>query len=174
VDFVYSEVERVLKKYKTRDPYRLLDAIGAATVISDEYPSSGLKGYCTILNRTMYAVINGNLDEDERRIVAGHEAAHLIIHRDEVASSQIKAMTDFNLLDNKGRYEQQANAFLADFIVSDRDVMDMACDGGMDFFQSACALRMPAPLFAFKLHSMMRRGYDVNNPVDLDSKFLGK
>jgi hypothetical protein len=33
---------------------------------------------------------------------------------------------------------------------------------------------MPAPLFAFKLHSMMRRGYDVNNPIDLDSKFLGK
>lgn len=173
MDFVFLEVERVLQKYATRDPYELLNAIGAVTKISYEYAREGLKGYCTILNRIPYAVINGNLCDDDRKIAAGHEAAHLILHRQQILSSPIKAMRDFNLYDNSGRVEREANFFLADFAVSDEDVLD-AIGLGYDYFSSARELRVPAPLFAFKLYSMMQRGYKVKNPVDLESGFLGR
>ena len=170
-NFIYSEAERVLKKYKTRDPFELLGAIGAITRISGEYPRDGLKGYCTILNRCAYAVINGNLDEDGQKVAAGHEAAHLILHRKQIISSPMKALQDFNLFDNSGRTEREANAFLADFLVPDETALD-AVSAAQDYFTAAGKLSIPAPLFAFKLYSMTRRGYPMRNSLDLDSKFL--
>jgi Zn-dependent peptidase ImmA (M78 family) len=172
MDYIYNKVERIIKKYGTRDPYELLDAIGAVTRFSYEYPSDGLKGYCVILNRTQYVVINGNLLDADKKVAAGHEAAHLIIHRAEIMSSPIKAMKDFSLYDNSGRIEREANSFLADFIVSDEDVLE-TIEYSYDYFTAARSLHIPAPLYAFKLYSMMRRGYKLRNPVDLDSKFLG-
>lgn len=172
-DIIYFETERILKKYGTRDPYELLDGIGAVTKISYEYPQSGLKGYCTILNRIPYAVVNGNLSDDDRRVAAGHEAGHLILHRRQIISSPVRAMRDFNLYENSGRVEREANFFLADFIVADEDVLEVV-ESDCDYFAAARSLCVPAPLMAFKLYSMMRRGYRVRNPVELDSKFLGR
>ena len=172
--FIYEEAIRILDKYKTRDPYELLDAIGAVTIFTREYERDGLKGYSTILNRTMYAVINAKLRKGDRRIAAGHEAAHLILHKNQILTSPIKAMRDFNLFDNSGRYEREANSFLADFLLDDAEVMDVVTDEHRDYFSSARELRVPPPLFAFKLYSMMQRGFNVRNPVDLDSTFLAR
>jgi Zn-dependent peptidase ImmA (M78 family) len=171
--FIYSEVERILKKYQTRDPYELLDAIGAVTVFSHAYGRSGLKGYSTIMNRTMYAVVNGKLPRVEKKIAAGHEASHLILHKREILASPVKMMKDFNIFDNSGIYEREANTFLADFLVSDEEVMDVISDEYRDYFSAAHELYMPASLFAFKLYNMMQRGYNVRSPVDLDSRFMG-
>jgi len=171
MDFVYAEANRVLKKYGTRDPYELLDAIGAVVRITDRYPPEGLKGYCALLNRSMYAVINGRLSETDRKVAAGHEAAHLILHRRLMAGGPVKGMRDFNLYDGSIRTEREANSFLADFIVPDEDVLD-AIGTADDYFGAAGELYIPAPLLAFKLYSMMRRGYPVQNPAELESGFL--
>ena len=170
--YIYGAAENAAKKYQTRDPYKLLDAIGAKTRYCYEYEPDGLKGFSTILNRVMFAVINGHLNEHDQRIVAGHEAAHLIIHKREILLSPAQALKDFNLYDNSGRLEYQANSFLADFLVSDDDVME-AISNDDNFFANARELYIPPPLLAFKLHSMMRRDYKVRNPIDLQSGFLG-
>ena len=173
-DFIFRETERLFKKYKTRDPFELLDCIGAVTKFTYEYGRKGLKGYSVILNRTKYAVINGKLHEAERRVVAGHEAAHLILHVDEILSSPIKALRDFSMFDNSGRIEYQANLFLADFMMDDDEVLEYVRGEDANFFNIANELRVPAPLFAFKCYSLTRRGYEVRSPIDLDSKFLGR
>jgi len=172
--YIYSEVERIIKKYGTRDPYKLLDAIGAITIFSDEYPCDGLKGYSSIMNRVMYAVINNKLCSEEKRIVAGHEASHLIIHKDEIMTSPVRMMKDFNIFDNSGQHEREANTFLADFLVSDKDVLETVMDRGIDYFGAARELYLPPHLFAFKLYNMMQRGHKVRSPVALNSQFLGK
>ena len=172
-DRIFNEVERAIKKYGTRNPFELLDAMGAVTRITHDFHRDGLKGYCAIMHRTEYVFINGNLPNAEQKVVAGHEAAHLTIHKPQIMSSPIRAMRDFNLYDNSGRIEREANSFLADFIVSDDDTLDVI-KTSYDYFSAAQELYIPAPLFAFKLYSMMRRGYDVKNPVDLDSRFLGR
>ena len=174
IDFIFREVQWIVKKYATRDPYELLDAIGAVTFVSWEYSRDGLKGFSTIANRTKYTVINGNLDEAEQRIVAGHEGAHHILHVDEILVSPVRALRDFDLFSNAGRIEYQANLFLADYLLDDNDVLEYVADDGEDFFSASGKLSIPPPLFAFKLYSMMRRGYEVRSPIDLDSKFLGR
>jgi Zn-dependent peptidase ImmA (M78 family) len=95
--YIHKKAEYYAKKLKTRNPYDLLDAIGATLKLSFEYEPNGLKGFSTILNRKSYAVINGKLGEEDRRIVAGHEAAHLILHRREIISSPAYALKDFNI-----------------------------------------------------------------------------
>ena len=171
--YEYMVAERLARKYRTRDPYELLDCIGAILEINHDYDPDGLKGFSTILRRTMFAVINGHLDEHERRVVAGHEAAHLILHKNEILQSPTKTFEDFNLYDNSGRLEYQANSFLSDFIVSDKEVLEAIVEVGNDYFASARLLCIPPPLYAFKLHSMMSRNHDVISPVSLHSGFLG-
>jgi len=172
--YIYSEVERIVNKYKTRDPYALLDAIGAEIYISYKYGRNGLKGFCAISNRIKAVLINGYLRKEDQRIAAGHEGWHLILHEDVILTSPAKAMKDFSFFDNSGRYEREANSALADFLVSDEDVLDVIMDEDRNYFSAASELYLPPPLFAFKLYSMMQRGHNVRNPVDLDSRFLGR
>ena len=171
-DYIFDETKRIFTKYKTRDPFELLDSMGARVVFTNKYGKNGLKGYSTVMNRIKFAVINAQLPNTERRIVAGHEAAHLILHMDEITSSPIKALQDFNMFDNSGKIEYEANLFLADFMLEDVDIMENVRDEDMDFFRSARSLYVPPPLLAFKLYSMMRRGYEVRSPIDLESQFL--
>ena len=173
MDSIYAQVETTIDKYQTRDPLELLGAIGAITRISYDFAPDGLKGFATIQRGTMYAVINGHLNEHEKRIVAGHEAAHLILHRDEIINSPGQAMPDFDLFDNSGRLEHQANRFLADFLVRDDEVLEVIAQSDGDYFCTASLLHMPPALLAFKLHSMIARGFELCLPVDLESGFLG-
>ena len=172
--YIFNEAETIAAKYQTRDPYKLLDSIGAIVKVEYDFDPDGLKGFAAIIKRVMFCVINGHLAEHEQRIVAGHEAAHLILHRKEILLSPAKALQDFDLFNNSGRLEYQANSFLADFLVSDDEVMDVITQSDCDYFANARELNMPPHLLAFKLFSMMHRGYSVRNPIGLSSNFLGK
>ena len=170
----YREVEHLVHKYDTRNPYELLDAIGAVTRLTYDFDEDSLKGFATIMNGISYCVVNGNLPEHDRRIIAGHEAAHLILHRDDIMQSPAYIMQDFNLYDNSGKLEFEANSFLADFLVSDEQVMEAAAEPERDYFSIAKELYLPPQLLAFKLSSMIQRGYNLRNPALLQSRFLGK
>ena len=169
---IYLEAERIVKKYDTRNPYELLDCIGAIVRFSHQFEPDGIKGFAAIRRRLKYAVINAHLDENEQWVVAGHEAAHLIIHPDEIISSPGMALQDFDLYSEANRLEYQANHFLANFLVSDEQVLDVAYGREMDFFHTASELHLPPSLLTFKLHSMMERGLPVKPPMDLKSDFL--
>ena len=97
MDRIYLEAERIVKKYGTRNPYELLDCIGAIVRFSHEFGPDGMKGFAAIRRRTKYVMINAHLDEYKQRTVAGHEAAHLIIHPDEILRSPGMTMQDFDL-----------------------------------------------------------------------------
>jgi Zn-dependent peptidase ImmA (M78 family) len=173
-DWIYKEVERVIRAHGTRDPFELLDCMDAITIMSDKYGRKGLKGYCYEDLRTKFAVINRRLNPYEQKVVAGHEAAHLIIHKDEILGSPARMLKDFNIFDDSGKIEYQANLFAADFMLDDDDVLELVQDEHHDFFSTARELYIPPAFLTFKLYSMMRRGYDVRPPMELDSKFLAK
>jgi len=78
-NYIFEEVCKAIKKHKTRNPYELLDAVNVD--IRESYSYQSLKGYCYIANRSKFVVINGLLAPAEKRIVAAHEAAHLILIR---------------------------------------------------------------------------------------------
>ena len=171
MNYIYRAAENTVKKHGTRNPFELLQSMGVMVRFSYDYDPNGLKGFSTIQNRIMFVVINGNLSEDEKRIVAGHEAAHLILHKAEILSSPAKTHKDFTIYDNSGRLEYEANTFLSDFLLTDKDVADMICENN-DFFACAVELCVPPQLLSFKLAGMMNRGFDVDLPIPLHSGFM--
>ena len=171
LDSIFDEALRLQKKYQTRDPFELLDALNAVVSYTDAFPKDGLKGYCTIFNRIKYVQINAHLSSPERAVVAVHEAGHLIIHTDDL---KVGAFQDNDIYNATGRKEREANFFGADFMIDDEQVLDLMHSCGANFFTVAKQLYVPAPFFAFKLYSMVSRGYAMRMPVELDSGFLAK
>lgn len=170
-DTIFRETERLRRKYCTRDPFELLDAMNVVVRFTNEFPRTGLKGFCTVINRTRYVVINSRLCEEEQRVVAGHEAGHLILHKDDL---KIGAFKDNDIYMAKSKKEREANFFSADFLLSDNDVLDAMKGCEANFFTVARSLYIPDPFFAFKLYSMVERGYSMKMPIELDSTFLAK
>lgn len=166
---IFDQAQRYRKRFHTSDPYELLDGMGVILVPSTNYAPDGLRGYCTVINKIKYVVINVNQPEEEQRVVAAHEAAHLVLHQ---AQLKAGAMSDFDVYNVKSRLEQQANFFAADFLIDDADVTDVLQSHEVNFYDAAKELLIPAPFFAFKLYSMVRRGYNMRVPVDLNSTFL--
>lgn len=171
LDSIYDEAMRLQHKYHTRDPFELLDALNAVVRYTVSFPRDGLKGYCTILNKTKYVQINAHLSRPEKAVVAVHEAGHLVIHTDEL---KVGAFKDSDIYNATGKIEREANFFGADFMIDDEQVLDLMHSCGANFFSVAKALYVPAPFFAFKLYSMVNRGYAMRMPVDLESGFLAK
>ena len=67
-------------------------------------------------------------------------AAHSVIipvapKFNEIMVSPVQMMKNFNIFDNSGRYEREANTFPADFPVSDKDVLEVISD--RDYFGAA-------------------------------------
>lgn len=166
---VFTQVEKYVRKFGTRDPFELLDALHVITKISDAYPRDGLKGYCIALNRSNYTVINGNLSDEDQKVTASHELGHIVMHGKELRCSPFK---DFNIYQATGRKEREANFFGADLLIEDNDVLDLIHSGNSNFFNVAKALNVPCEFLAFKLYSMVERGLPMHVPVDLDSGFL--
>ena len=164
-DIIFSAAANVAKKFSS--PFDLLDSLGAVTVLSDKYSPDGLKGYCYFPKRTMFVVINAKLSEAEQRIVAAHEAAHVILHKDHL---KIAPMRDFYLYDMKNRLEYEANMFAADFLISDEQVRELTED--WDYFSMCKKLAVSPDLMSFKLFSMTSRGYPYTLPQNLNSTFL--
>jgi len=173
MDYLFRTSQEMVEQYKTRDPYKLLECIGAVTRLTSAFEADDLKGFAMIENRIRYAVINERLNEYEQRIVAGHEAAHLILHEDVILQSPNRVLQDLDIYYNRGRLENEANRFLADFLTSDEEVLrQIKWHKEYDYYGLAKVLYLPPPLLAFKLYSMMQRGLPVRNPVDLRSDFL--
>jgi len=168
-NLIFTQAEELQQKYHSRDPFILLDALHIVTMFSDRYSPDGLKGFCTIQNQSKYVVINDHLDEAEQRVVAAHELGHLILHRPDL---KIGAFRDNDIYMATGKKEREANFFAADLLIADEDVIELMKTCDADFFNVAKALLIPSPFFAFKLYSMVQRGFAVRVPVDLDSAFL--
>lgn len=166
----YDEVETLVKKYDTRDPFALIDAMPDAKLwLSDSFSADGLKGFATIQNRTKYVVINSMLVPEERLVVAAHEIGHLFKHE---VRLRAQPMRDFDIYSAQGKLEREANFFAANFLISDEQALDEIHSCGADFFSVAKTLCIPAPFFAFKLYSLVERGAPMRMPVDLDNGFL--
>lgn len=169
---IFLEAQRLRRKWDTRDPFELLDMLNVVVERTRAFPRDGLKGFCTVINRTRYVVVNDRLPVEQQRVVAGHEAGHIVLHGADLRIGA--AFRDNDVYTATGKKEREANFFSADFLFPDEDVIEnmRACDA--NFFNVARALCIPAPFFAFKLYSMVERGYAVRMPVDLNATFLAK
>ena len=168
-DYIYRQVERLVQKYKTRDPIELLEARGVIVKETSQYQN--LKGYCFVSCQTVYTMLSSFLSDGEKRIVAAHELGHIVLHHNEL---KMAPMLDDKLYNMGDDTEYQANLFTADLLISDQDVAELAQNEHLDYFSFCSALQATPELMSFKLYSLIHRGQNYNMPLDLNSRFLAK
>ena len=167
---IFNKAAELQGKHRTTDPFELLDALRVVVGFTDAYPINGLKGYCVSFNRTNYVQINAHLCEEEQRIVAAHEAGHIVLHYSEL---KYGAFRDDDLYATSIQ-EREANLFAANFLIRDDELLDLISEHGGDFTSIAKSLFIPNQFLAFKLYSMQKMGHNLRVPIELDSLFLGK
>ena len=168
VNKIHNEVEKLVKKYNTRNPFEIADSMGITILFRN---LNNLKGFYTISKRARYIVINENLDEYMQKVICAHELGHDRLHRHFAA---YKGLQDYILYDMKSRPERDANIFAADVLLSDPEVLLYARMQNFTHFEIANMMNVPPELMYFKTFSIYKRGYDIRTPDQVKSNFLSK
>lgn len=164
---IYHEVEKLVRRYQTRDPFELLDALHV--VVGETSSFKSLKGYCFMSCKTIYVMISSFLTPEQKRIVAAHELGHIVLHKQQL---KLAPMQESVLYDMKEHTEYEANLFAADLLLTDQDVEENASNPDLNYFSLCTSLNATPELMSFKLYSLIHRGHAYNMPLGLDNTFL--
>ena len=109
-------VSSYVRKYGTRNPFKLADYLGVQVIIGDLGSRSGC--YMFLKNHKCI-FLNENLSESEMQVVMAHELGHAVLHRKENCYF-IRNKTF--LLTSKNEIE--ANTFAAELLISDEVLLE--------------------------------------------------
>lgn len=165
---IWEQVQALAEKHGTSDPFQLMDILGINQMTRNNL--GRLKGFYYSLSRERYIVLNGQLNERDRLLVAAHELGHDQLHR---SLARVSPLKDFAFYEIASKTEYEANLFASELLISDGDVEE-CLDEDLDYFSMCRTLSFHPQLVSFKLYGMIRRGYRLNLPEGLDSRFLGK
>ena len=166
-EYIQNVANKLIKKYDTRDPFQLCQAIGVEVFYAD---LGSLKGMYKYLKKNRFAVINENLDPFTKTLVCAHELGHDILHQN---LARKVCLQEFILYDMKSRPEYEANLFASEILLPDDIILNLARDG-YDIEQISKELCTDINLIALKVSTMNTRGYRFNNTIDAKSDFLRK
>ena len=164
-EYIQNVANKLIKKFDTRDPFQLCQAIGVEVFYAD---LGSLKGMYKYLKKNRFAVINENLDPFTKTLVCAHELGHDILHQN---LARKVCLQEFILYDMKSRPEYEANLFASEILLPDDIILSLARDG-YDIEQISKELCTDINLIALKVSSMNTRGYRFNNTIDAKSDFL--
>ena len=164
-EYIQNVANKLIKKFDTRDPFQLCQAIGVEVFYAD---LGSLKGMYKYLKKNRFAVINENLDPFTKTLVCAHELGHDILHQN---LARKVCLQEFILYDMKSRPEYEANLFASEILLPDDIIFNLARDG-YDIEQISKELCTDINLIALKVSSMNTRGYRFNNTIDAKSDFL--
>jgi len=106
--------ESLVRKYKTRDPFRIAKARGYVII---RCPLSGIRGFYQHLQRRYVIYIHNGLTHQEERMVCAHELGHILLHRGEN-----RIFAEKNTYFQTSRREIEADRFALDLLYDDEDL----------------------------------------------------
>ena len=107
--------ESLVRKHKTRDPFRIAKDRGYVVI---RCPLTGIRGFYQHLQRRCVIYINSALTESEARFVCAHELGHIMLHQGEN-----RIFTDTNTYFQTSRQEIEASRFALDLLYDDDDLL---------------------------------------------------
>lgn len=107
---IHTKVYKLIKKYKTRDPFELADYQNI-TIRYDDLPSN-IRGLAVKSLRRKYIVLNNDIHHYEARLVCAHELGHHNCH-----SGHSYQFIEEHSLFVLGKYEREANEFAATLLI---------------------------------------------------------
>lgn len=113
---IRSVVNNLCKKYKTRNPYELADALNIIVQYGNKMGK--VRGFYLYDSRIKLICLSNSLSEYIERFVLAHEIGHSVMHPD---SCTPFLQTTFWSVD---RMEIEANKFAAELIIPDEEIME--------------------------------------------------
>lgn len=162
---ITKNVRELLKKYDTRDPFRIAARLGIEVMYTDSL--NRLKGMYRVIKRNRFIILNNKNSAQMNRIVCAHELGHDRLHRE---YAKDRALQEFVLYDMSTRQEYEANVFAASLLLDDETVLEYI-HRGLDTEQIASATETDINLVALKVDCLIRDGHHLRVQGH-DSKFL--
>lgn len=106
--------ESLVRKHKTRDPFRIAEALGYIVIRA---PLQGIRGFWHHTQRQHIIFIDEALPEGPARFVCAHELGHILMHR-----GYNRIYMDSNTYFPVNRQEIEANRFTVDLLYEDEDL----------------------------------------------------
>ena len=167
IDYISHEVSKLVRKFKTRDPYKLCDALGVRIRFKDL--GTDIKAYYFYHSRIRNIVLNSRVSEAVRRILAAHELGHNQLHKD---IAMLRGFQELELFDRATPTEYEANIFAAELLIDDDELLELLNDEDKSFFDVARELYVPADLLDFKFRVLKHKGYRIQVPYIAYGDFL--
>mgnify|MGYP004535906939 FL=1 len=118
---IKARVNRLVRFYKTRDPFEMIKGMN---IILVNYPLEGVRGFYQYFQRNNIIYLDEKLSDSERRFVLAHELGHMILHKKSNAIF-MDTRTQFNT----SKYEQEANLFAMELLLPDQILTNYITDG---------------------------------------------
>lgn len=114
-DWIKKKVRYCVRRYKTRDPYRLAEALG---ILVFRCALGNCQGCYMYIKRRRIVFLNQDLDEATERMVLAHEIGHAILH----PRQNCYFLRDKTLL--LPGIEREANLFAAELLIPDETIFE--------------------------------------------------
>lgn len=162
---IIETVEKLIKKYNTRDPYELCNLLGIKIHYYDMQKK--LKGFFYYQSRQKNIVIDSNVNDILERILIAHELGHAILH---TKIAMMRGFQEMEVFEGSSVEEDEANFFAAELLLEDQAVLE--CLSEHAFFETAKILYVPAALLDYKFSLLHEKGELVNTMYIRKSNFL--
>jgi len=156
--------DAVVKEYSSRDPYEIAEKEGVRVC---SYDLGSLNGMYVVISNVEFIALSSALSGGEERLVCAHELGHHYLHRE---LAQTSALADSSLYSGGGRLEYEANAFAAELLITDREMLEVIKDCP-DLEKAATELGQLPELVAVKCEILRERGLNLR-PLEIESGFL--
>ena len=164
-EHIIETVDKLVRKYHTRDPYELCQLLGIKIHYYDLQKK--LKGFFYYQSRQKNIVIDSNVNDILERILVAHELGHAVLH---AQIAMMKGFQDMEVLDGSSLEEDEANFFAAELLLEDSEVLELLSE--YSFFETAKQLYVPAALLDYKFTLLHEKGELVNPMYIRKSDFL--
>ena len=110
MEHVRSVAQRLIKKYKTKDPFELAEYLKIKIMYDDL--GTRTRGFYQACPKLKIIHIHNNLDYINKKIVCSHELGHAILH-----SKLNIVFLQKHTLCIKDKFEREANIFAAELLI---------------------------------------------------------
>ena len=167
IDYVVNQVEALVKKVGSRDPYIICNALDYKLHYMDL--KQRLKAYYFYQSRINNIIIDENVIELFRPILIAYELGHGLLHREIAMMSGFQELEVLEKRSDKPM-EYEANLFAAELLLEDETVLKHLNE--YTFFETASMLNVPAALLDFKFAILKAKGYSINSMQIAKSCYL--
>lgn len=113
---IKNTVQNLCKKYKTRNPYELVQSLGIILQYGEKMDN--VRGFYLYANRIKLICLGNNLPDYIEQFVLAHEIGHAVMHKK--SSTPFLQSTFFSI----DKLEIEANKFAAELVISDETIME--------------------------------------------------